>query len=284
MEPFITLDKVYFTYDSSPAGNFILSDFSLDIYKGEFLSVVGRNGSGKSTLSKLLNSLYLPTSGEIIVDGINTKEDSRLLEIRKKVGLVLQDPDNQMVSSIVEDDTAFGCENLGLSPEMIRQRVDDSLRAVGMYEERNTLVEKLSGGQKQRAAIAGIIAMQPECIVLDEPTAMLDPQGRKEVMDTLIKLNKNLGITVILITHYMEEAALSDRIAVLDEGKVIITGKPRDVFSNADLLYRHRLSLPQVTELSHRLSGCGYDMPYAVLSVDECADAIIRLFSKGDLL
>ncbi len=281
MKEFIKTENVYFTYDENEdSDEYALKGVTLTIGKGEFVAVVGHNGCGKSTLAKHLNSLYLPTTGEITVDGINTKDDDRLFEIRKKVGLVLQNPDNQIVAGVVEDDVAFGCENLGVQPEEIRDRVDKALKAVGMYDYRRHSPDKLSGGQKQRIAIAGIIAMEPECIVLDEPTAMLDPQGRDEVIRTIIDLNRNMGITIILITHYMEEAVLADRVIVMDSGNVLTEGKPRDVFSKVELLKKHRLDVPQATELAHKLKGCGYELPECVLNEDECADAIEKLLKN----
>lgn len=282
MSGFISVKDVYFRYDESNedgAGN-ALNGISLEIGKGEFIAVVGHNGSGKSTLAKHFNSLYLPTSGDVIVDGMNTKDDEQLFDIRKKVGLVLQNPDNQIVAGVVEEDVAFGCENLGIPSKEIRRRVDEALKAVDMYECRRHSPDKLSGGQKQRVAIAGIIAMQPECIVLDEPTAMLDPRGRDEVISTVMKLNREYGITVILITHYMEEAVLADRVIVIDQGKVFLDGTPKEVFSKVELLKEHRLDVPQATELNHRLRKSGLELPECVLSENECAEAIIMLLSK----
>ena len=221
MKEFIRIENLFYKYDQSDdSDNYALRGVDLTIYGGEFVAVVGHNGCGKSTLAKHMNSLYLPTTGDVYIDGIDTHDDERLFEIRKKVGLVLQNPDNQIVVGVVEEDVAFGCENLGMPPDVIRQRVDKALQAVNMYEYRKHSPEKLSGGQKQRVAIAGIIAMEPECIVLDEPTAMLDPQGREEVMNTIKQLNKELGITIVLITHFMEEAVCADRVVMMDEGKI----------------------------------------------------------------
>ncbi len=276
MKEFIKIENVYFSYDEEENSVFALNGVELTIDKGDFIAVVGHNGCGKSTLAKHLNSLYIPTTGDIYVDGINTKDDDRLFEIRKKVGLVLQNPDNQIVAGIVEEDVAFGCENLGIKPKEIRQRVDEALRAVDMYDYRTHSPDKLSGGQKQRVAIAGIIAMKPECIVLDEPTAMLDPQGREEVMSTITKLNKEYGITIVLITHYMEEAVTADRVVVMNGGKILLTGKPPEVFSKVEFLKQHRLDVPQATELIYRLKGCGYDLPDGILSEEECADALYK--------
>ena len=276
MKEFIKIENVYFSYDEEENSVFALNGVELTIDKGDFIAVVGHNGCGKSTLAKHLNSLYIPTTGDIYVDGINTKDDDRLFEIRKKVGLVLQNPDNQIVAGIVEEDVAFGCENLGIKPKEIRQRVDEALRAVDMYDYREHSPDKLSGGQKQRVAIAGIIAMKPECIVLDEPTAMLDPQGREEVMSTITKLNKEYGITIVLITHYMEEAVTADKVVVMDSGKILLTGPPTEIFSKVEFLKQHRLDVPQSTELIYRLKGCGYDLPDEILNEEECADALYK--------
>lgn len=283
MEEFIQVNDVYFQYESAEEENstdFALNKVNMTIYKGEFVAIVGHNGSGKSTLAKHFNSLYLPTTGDITVDGMNTKDDDRLFDIRKKVGLVLQNPDNQIVAGIVEEDVAFGCENLGIPSAEIRERVDKALKAVDMYEYRTHSPDKLSGGQKQRVAIAGIIAMEPECIVLDEPTAMLDPQGRDEVIRTVTELNKELGITIILITHYMEEAVLADRVIVMDSGKVLTEGTPREVFAKVEMLKQHRLDVPQATELIYKLKGCGYELPKCVLDENECVEALIGLMQK----
>ncbi len=284
MEEFINVKNVYFQYESAEEDNsdeFALNDVNMTIGKGEFVAIVGHNGSGKSTLAKHFNSLYLPTTGDILVDGINTKDDNKLFEIRKKVGLVLQNPDNQIVAGIVEEDVAFGCENLGIPSDEIRTRVENALKAVDMYDYRTHSPDKLSGGQKQRIAIAGIIAMEPECIVLDEPTAMLDPQGRDEVIKTIIELNQNMGITIILITHYMEEAVLADRVIMMDSGKVLTTGTPREVFAKVELLKQHRLDVPQATELIYQLKGCGYELPDCVLDENECVQAILKLMKTG---
>lgn len=280
MDNFITVKDVYFQYeenDNASEEKYALCGVNLAIKKGEFVAIVGHNGSGKSTLAKHFNSIYLPTTGDVIVDDINTKDDDRLFEIRKKVGLVLQNPDNQIVAGIVEDDVAFGCENLGIPPREIRERVYESLEAVGMYQYRKHSPDKLSGGQKQRVAIAGIISMQPECIVLDEPTAMLDPQGREEVISTIRKLNREQGITIILITHYMEEAVLADRVVMMDKGKVFLEGKPKEVFAQVEMLRQHRLDVPQATELIYTLRGCGYELPECVLDENECVKALLKI-------
>ena len=281
MDNFIQVTDVYFKYDTGEENNhFALNGINMTINKGEFVAVVGHNGSGKSTLAKHFNSIYLPTTGNVTVDGINTKDDEHLFDIRKKVGLVLQNPDNQIVAGIVEEDVAFGCENLGIPPAEIRKRVDDSLKAVDMYDYRKHSPDKLSGGQKQRVAIAGIIAMEPECIVLDEPTAMLDPQGREEVISTIMKLNRDYGITIILITHYMEEAVMADRVIMMDSGKVLVEGTPREVFSQVELLKQHRLDVPQATELIYKLKGCGYAVPQCVLNEEECVQALLKIMKN----
>ncbi len=283
MEEFIKVNDVFYQYESfdeeTDAG-YALCGVNMTIGRGEFVAIVGHNGSGKSTLAKHFNSIYLPSAGEIFVDGMDTADDDCLFDIRKKVGLVLQNPDNQIVAGIVEEDVAFGCENLGVPPKEIRQRVDEALRAVDMYDYRRHSPDKLSGGQKQRVAIAGIIAMEPECIVLDEPTAMLDPKGRDEVIDTITRLNRERGITIILITHYMEEAVLADRVIVMDSGKVLTEGMPPEVFSQVELLKRHRLDVPQATELNHKLRSCGYELPECVLNAEDCAQALYELI-KG---
>ncbi len=281
MSGFISVKNVYFRYDETDGENAepALKGIDLEISRGEFVAVVGHNGSGKSTLAKHFNSLYLPTSGDVVIDGMNTKDDDHLFDIRKKVGLVLQNPDNQIVAGVVEEDVAFGCENLGVPPAEIRRRVDEALKAVDMYDYRRHSPDKLSGGQKQRVAIAGIIAMEPECIVLDEPTAMLDPQGRDEVISSVMKLNRERGITVILITHYMEEAVLADRVVMIDQGRVFLDGTPREVFSKVGLMKEHRLSVPQATELNHELRSCGLELPECVLSEEECVQALVRLLS-----
>lgn len=280
MKDFIKIENLYFQYESSEENenrSYALSGVDLTINKGEFVAIVGHNGCGKSTLAKHLNSIYLPTTGDVTVNGINTKDDDRLFEIRKTVGLVLQNPDNQIVAGIVEEDVAFGCENIGVEQKEIRKRVDNALKAVDMYDYRLHSPDKLSGGQKQRIAIAGIIAMEPECIVLDEPTAMLDPQGRDEVMNTILRLNKEMGITIILITHFMEEAVLAGRVIVMDSGKVLLDGTPKKVFSQVELMKKHRLSVPQATELIYRLRNCGYELPDCVLDEEECVQALEKL-------
>ena len=275
-EKIIEFENVSFVYDTDeeeqaepkPA----LTDINLEIEKGEFVAVLGHNGSGKSTLAKLCNAIFEPTSGKVTVKGIVADSEEKADEIRRIVGMVFQNPDNQIVATIVEDDLAFGPENLGVEPKEIRRRVDEALKSVNMYEFRHREPHKLSGGQKQRVAIAGVIAMQTECIVLDEPTAMLDPMGRAEVMQTVKRLNKEMGITVVLVTHFMDEAVQADRVIVMDSGRIVMNGKPREIFSRVDALRSHGLDVPQSTELCHRLG-----IKEGVLSVDECVDELARL-------
>lgn len=252
----------------------VLRDVSLSVKKGEFLAVIGHNGSGKSTLSKHFNAILLPTGGKVFVEELDTSDEDRIYDVRRKVGLVLQNPDNQLVASIVEEDVAFGPENLGVPPEEIRRRVDEALKAVDMYEYRLHAPHKLSGGQKQRIAIAGILAMEPDCIVLDEPTAMLDPKGREEVISAITKLNREQGITVILITHNMDETTECDRVIVMDKGRVLTEGTPREVFSQVQLLRSHRLDVPQATELCAKLSACGVKLSHLPLDTDECVKVL----------
>lgn len=270
---FISVQNISFSYSEIEEGKIVenaVDGVSLSIKKGEFVALLGHNGCGKSTVAKHLNAMLLPDSGKVIVDGDDTADEGKTYDIRRKVGLVLQNPDNQLVASIVEEDVAFGPENLGVPPKEIRKRVDEALKAVDMYEYRKNAPFKLSGGQKQRIAIAGILAMQPECIVLDEPTAMLDPNGRDEVLQTLIKLNKEQNITVVLITHYMDEAVLADRVVVMDDGKILTEGTPYDVFSQVELLKKHRLDVPQATELAHKLRGCGVKIDKIPLNTQQC--------------
>ena len=252
----------------------VLHGVDLDIKKGEFVALLGHNGCGKSTMAKLFNGMLVPTAGTVFVDGIDTAVEDTQLDVRRHVGLVQQNPDNQLVAGIVEEDVAFGPENLGIPPAEIRRRVDAALKAVNMYEYREHAPHKLSGGQKQRIAIAGVIAMETECIVLDEPTAMLDPRGRQEVMDTITYLNREKGITIVLITHYMDEAVRADRVVVMDDGQVLLDGGPRTVFAQVELLKRHHLDVPQATELVYRLNAAGCRIAGAPLNEDECVAAI----------
>ena len=272
MEKFIDIVDLKFSYDNGDESKNILNGINLEIKKGEFLTVLGHNGSGKSTLARHLNAMLLPTQGNIFVNGINTKNEEKLYDIRRTVGLVLQNPDNQIVASVVEEDVAFGPENLGLPAQEIRLRVDEALKAVEMYDFRQSAIYNLSGGQKQRVAIAGIIAMHPECLVLDEPTAMLDPCGRQEVIRTVKKLNRENGITVALITHYMDEALDSDRIAVMNEGKIIRLGPAKDIFSDVEFLESCQLSIPQSVELLQKLKISGVNLQNVALNETECVD------------
>lgn len=279
---YLQTQDVRFSYDEEESGIVeVLKGVTLGIKKGDFVALLGHNGSGKSTLAKHFNAILLPSGGKVYVDELDTTDDQLKFEIRKRVGLILQNPDNQLVASIVEEDIAFGPENLGVPPAEIRQRVDDALKAVDMYEYREHAPHKLSGGQKQRIAIAGIIAMEPSTIVLDEPTAMLDPRGRQEVMETIIKLNREKGITIVLITHYMDEAVAANRVVVMDKGNIINDGTPREVFSQVEMLKEHHLDVPQSTELIYRLQkqGCS-NLPDGVLTEEDCITALELLLKE----
>lgn len=282
MENIITAAKLFFSYDEEDLKKFVIDGVDVSVQRGEFLAVLGHNGSGKSTLAKHFNAILLPVSGQVVVDGIDTADEDRLFDIRQRVGMVFQNPDNQIVATIVEEDVAFALENIGVPSAEIRTRVDEALRDVGMYDYREHAPHQLSGGQKQRIAIAGIIAMRPRCIVLDEPTAMLDPKGRREVMKTLRKLNKEHGITVIMITHYMDEAAQCDRVLVMEHGRVILEGLPAQVFSQVELLKSVGLDVPQVTELAWELRRAGYDLRSDIITEQECVDELTRLLDGGD--
>ncbi len=278
----IDVKNVTFEYSNSEETKTVIKDFSISFKRGSFTTVLGHNGSGKSTLAKLLNGLYKPDGGDVFVDGINTKDERTEIEIKRRVGMVFQNPDNQLLASIVEEDVAFGPENLGIAPDEIRIRVDNALKAVDMYDFRKKSLQHLSGGQKQRVAIAGIIAMEPECIVLDEPTAMLDPKGRKEIISTVRRLNNEKGITVILITHFMEEAEFSDRVVVMDDGKIIADDVPSEIFNNADMLKNVGLDVPQTTELLLSLKKSGFNVNTKVISKEAAADEIFTAFhSEG---
>lgn len=254
-----------------------INHVSMKVKKGEFLVILGHNGSGKSTMAKHMNALLLPSGGKMYVDGLDTSDIENLWEVRRRAGMVFQNPDNQLVATIVEEDVAFGPENLGVDPQEIRERVDDSLKAVGMYEYRKHAPHLLSGGQKQRIAIAGILAMRPKCIVLDEPTAMLDPSGRNEVMKTIKEVNQKFGITIILITHYMDEAAQADRIIVMDKGEKVMEGVPREIFSQVQKIKSIGLDVPQVTELAYELQKEGVDISTEILNIDEMVNALCQL-------
>lgn len=276
-KPIIEFQNVSFRYDSEEEGvqlPLVAENLNLQIHEGEFVAILGHNGSGKSTLAKLTNAILLPTSGKVLVDGMDTSDEELKIKIRQTVGMVFQNPDNQIVATIVEEDVAFGPENLGVEPKEIRRRVDESLKAVGMYEFRKREPHRLSGGQKQRVAIAGIIAMLPRCIVLDEPTAMLDPRGRQEVMSTMLKLNREMGMTVVFITHFMDEAVQADRVVVMDDAKIIMDGKPKEVFKQVERLEEIGLDVPQPTKLAQLLRQEGYDLPDDILDVDECIEKL----------
>ena len=278
----IKTEDLHFSYPAVEGGAspVVLDGVDLGIEEGTFVAVLGHNGSGKSTLAKHMNAILLPSGGRIYVDGIDTAEDERLLDIRRTVGMVFQNPDNQIVANVVEEDVAFAPENLGVPPEEIRQRVDDALKAVDMYDYREHAPHLLSGGQKQRVAIAGVIAMQPRCIVLDEPTAMLDPIGRKDVLRTIKTLNRERGVTVVLITHHMDEAAQADRLIVMAKGQVVADGAPKAVFSQVEELQKVGLTVPQTVALLWELRQAGYDVPLDALSDGECAQALYKLLKS----
>ena len=277
MENFAESVNLDFKYDGED--EFVLKDINISFKQGEMTAVLGHNGCGKYTFAKHLNAILLPSGGKVYVDGIDTKDENRIYDIRQRVGMVFQNPDNQIVATIVEEDVAFALENLGVEPNEIRRRVDEALKAVGMYEYRMHAPHQLSGGQKQRVAIAGIIAMRPRCIVLDEPTAMLDPKGRAEVMKTVKELNSKYGITIILITHYMEEAAQCERIIVMDKGKVLMDDSPKQVFSRVEELKAVGLDVPQVTELVYELNKYGLKLDTHIINENECCDALLTLLS-----
>ncbi len=256
----------------------VIKKVSLEIEKGSFTAVLGHNGSGKSTLARLMNGILVPSEGTVLAAGLDTKDDDLIYDIRKQVGMVFQNPDNQIVATIVEEDVAFGPENLGIKPSEIRKRVDDALKAVDMYEYRLHAPSQLSGGQKQRVAIAGIIAMRPDCIILDEPTAMLDPKGRREVMKTIRMLNRDFGITVVLITHYMDEAVQADRVVVMDDGEIIIDNTPENVFTKPELLQAVGLDVPQAAEFLWELKKAGLPAEVSAIEEASCVEAVMKLF------
>lgn len=271
-------DLIYrYAGNEKEQGKIAINGINLEVKKGEFLVILGRNGSGKSTLAKHINALLLPSEGTVYVNGLDTKDTKNLWEIRNRAGMVFQNPDNQIVATIVEEDVAFGPENLGIEPKEIRKRVDEALKKVDMYDYRKHAPHLLSGGQKQRIAIAGILAMRPECIVFDEPTAMLDPSGRKEVIKTIKDINKTYGITIILITHYMEEASEADRIIVMDQGNIVMEGSPREIFSQVPLMKKIGLDVPQVTELAYELKKSGVDITTNILTIDEMVEVLCQL-------
>lgn len=275
----IEIQNVSYAYEDAAAK--ALNNVSLTINDGEFVAVVGHNGSGKSTLAKHLNALLLPTEGKVLVDGMDTADEADTLSIRQRVGMVFQNPDNQLVTTIVEEDVAFGPENIGVPGNEIRTRVDRALAAVGMEKYAHSAPNMLSGGQKQRIAIAGMLAMQPKVLVLDEATAMLDPKGRRDIIDLVTKLHKENGITVVMITQYMEEAIGADRVAVMSGGEMILEGTPKEVFSQGELLHKHRLDVPVMQQLANRLNAHGANLPKSILSVEEMAQAICLSLSKN---
>lgn len=281
----IKFDNVSFSYETedengNPKTEKVLENFNFSIEEGSFVAILGHNGSGKSTVAKLTNGILFADEGTVTVDSILARDDDTIYDIRKTVGMVFQNPDNQIVSSIVEEDVAFGVENIGIPSDECRKRVDEALKTVGMYEYRLRTPSKLSGGQKQRVAVAGIIAMKPKCIVLDEPTAMLDPSGRKEVIDTVMKLNREESITIVLITHYMDEAVKADRVVVMDDGKIKLDGTPEQVFSDTNKIKSLSLEVPQSTELVSRL---GISSEKTVLNFDQCADLLYKYLQKDNL-
>lgn len=275
----IKTENLTYSYPSVDDENVIKNVFenlNIGIKKGSFTAVLGHNGCGKSTLAKHFNAILLPTGGKVYVSGMDTQNDAFLFDIRKDAGMVFQNPDNQIVAAIVEDEVSFAPENLGVEPQEIRKRVDECLKTVGMSEFSKASTAGLSGGQKQRVAIASILAMEPECIILDEPTAMLDPRGRKEVIQTVKKLKETKNMTVILITHYMDEAVCADRVIVMNKGKVMMDAAPKEVFSHTEELKSYGLDVPQVTELTHKLIELGFDMPNDIIDIEECAEALIK--------
>ena len=279
MSEIISVEHLAYSYPGPEGsdGVRVFEDLNLTVEKGSFVAILGSNGCGKSTLAKHFNGILRPTSGKVYVNGMDTSDPEKALDIRRTVGMVFQNPDNQIVANVVEEDVAFGPENLGIAAPEIRHRVDNALKQVGMYEYREHAPHLLSGGQKQRIAIAGIIAMEPKCIVLDEPTAMLDPRGRREVIDTIGRLNREKGITVVLITHHMDEAAKADRVVVLNKGKVAADGTPREVFSQVELLHGIGLASPETVELCWELNRQGYSLPLDALEPEECAQALYDL-------
>ena len=282
MDNILEVKNVTYEYTDEEKTFAAVKNLSLNIERGSFTVILGHNGSGKSTLAKMLNGLNKPTSGDVFADGINTKDEKTEIEVKRKVGMVFQNPDNQIIASIVEEDVAFGPENLGIPPAEIEKRVEDALKAVDMWEFRKSTPHHLSGGQKQRIAIAGIIAMQPECLVLDEPTAMLDPKGRAEIISTIHRLNRDKGITVVLITHYMEEAENADRVIVMNDGEIIADDKPKVIFSDIERLKKVGLDVPQTAELLYNLKKNGFNVDTHAISIKEAAEQIFEaLHSEG---
>ena len=280
MSTIIKTEKLVYTYEGADEPT--LRGLDLEIEEGSFVAVLGHNGSGKSTLAKHMNGILIPTSGRVLVDGMDTAEEENLLAVRHTVGMVFQNPDNQIVANVVEDDVAFGPENLGIPPAEIRRRVDDALTSVQMYEYRNHAPHLLSGGQKQRVAIAGILAMKPRCIVLDEPTAMLDPVGRGEVLDAIIRLNRQEGISVILVTHHMEECIGADRLLIMSGGSIIMDGSPREIFPRVEDMEAAHLGVPDTTRLLYELNREGCSLPLEAVTTEECAQALFRAFGHKE--
>lgn len=278
MSNMITVDNLWFRY--SEENDWALKGLSLEVKKGEFLCVLGSNGCGKSTLAKHFNAILVPEKGDVWVEDINTKDEEKLLDIRQKVGMVFQNPDNQIVATVVEEDVAFALENMGVPTEEIRVRIDEAMEAAGILKYKDRAPHNLSGGQKQRVAIAGIIAMRPDCIVLDEPTAMLDPNGRAKVIKTIKQLNREFGITVVLITHYMDEAAQADRIVVMSKGNIEKIGTPREIFSQVEWVKSLALDVPQTSDLMHQLNAYGYSLPTDTITIDECAAQLYKFLEE----
>ena len=280
MTPLISIKNASYNYDTENSLDLAVNNISLDIESGGFVAVLGHNGSGKSTLAKLLNGLLVPTGGNVYVNGIDTRDETKSIEIKKTVGMVFQNPDNQLVATIVDEDVAFGLENIGVPHDEIVERVDLALSQVGMSEYKTSAPHNLSGGQKQRIAIAGVLAMKPTCIVLDEPTSMLDPQGRKDVIDTVVSLSREQGITVVLITHFMEEAVLADRVVVMNNGKIELDGTPEYVFSEVDLLKSIGLEVPASKELLYMLKNKGVDIDISALNEEKCVEIITKYLRR----
>jgi len=279
----VDVKNVEFLYEETEetGGTRVLKDVSLQVKRGEFVVILGHNGSGKSTLAKHLNAILVPDKGKVMIEDFDTSDEKLLFDIRQRVGMVFQNPDNQLVATIVEEDVAFAPENLGVPQKEIRERVDYALDAVNMTEFKEHAPHMLSGGQKQRIAIAGVLAMKPDILVMDEPTAMLDPSGRREIMETVKKLNKNEGMTVVMITHFMEEAAQADRVVVIDHGRIMMEGTPKEVFSKVDEIKKIGLDVPQATELVHILNKSGFDFESGILTADECVDAVMKVYNNA---
>ncbi len=281
MQNMINVNDISFSY--SQKAKEVVKNLSMTVKKGEFIAVLGANGSGKSTLAKHFNAILLPKKGTVTVLDINTQDENRLIELRQKVGMVFQNPDNQIVATIVEEDVAFAPENLGVPQSELRQRVDEAMQMAGIFKHKDKAPHKLSGGQKQRVAIAGVIAMRPDCLVLDEATAMLDPIGREKVMSTVKKLNNDYGITVVHITHYMEEATLADKVIVMENGGIVMQGTPKEVFSQVEKVRSLQIDVPQAAELCHELRAQGFDLPKDIIDINECAKALYKLL-KGEVV